>query len=66
MIDREYNKLAFVCDNCGDGLVTGEGTWIGAKSVFTKQGWKAVSDGEGGFQHYCPDCGGGNLNRGRD
>lgn len=57
--DRQYKKVVFICDGCGDTLETGVGDFREAVKVMRDERWEA-RPGTGrnaAWEHYCPTCG---------
>ena len=55
MIDRQFGKVVYECDNCGDGLDTEEREFEDALSVFRAAGWLAEKVGRE-WVHTCGKC----------
>jgi hypothetical protein len=57
MIVRQYGKIIFECDECGDTFESNtrefDEAWENAKD----EGWRAYKE-DGEWCHSCPDCGG--------
>jgi hypothetical protein len=67
MIDRIKGRIAFICDECQDGLETDEYELPEATKVMKEQGWRNVPVTAGVHPHpklksgakfinYCPNC----------
>jgi hypothetical protein len=56
-IDRVKGKIAFTCDDCGDGYETGSSDFYEALDEAKSEGWAAVKDNDTGeWKHFCKDC----------
>jgi hypothetical protein len=54
-IDRQYGKINFECDNCGDTIETESKDFDEAMSAMRADGWRSVRD-DGAWKHYCKEC----------
>jgi len=55
MMDRQYGKIVFECDDCGDVLNTHESDLEAANERRRAEGWRATSV-DGVWLHYCKEC----------
>jgi len=55
MLDREYGKIVFECDECGAAYHTDSRDFDDAWSDAKDDGWLAYKEG-GSWCHSCPDC----------
>lgn len=55
MIDRQYGKVTFECDSCGELLETDESDWTDAQAHFRSAGWLAQKVGQE-WLHTCDTC----------
>lgn len=54
---RDYGKVIFVCDSCGDELLTGYTHVDAAEKMLAPSGWaKVKSVYKGPAEHYCSHC----------
>ena len=55
MLDRQFGKIIFVCDDCDDTLCTDENEFEPARQAFRDAGWKAELVGRE-WVHLCGAC----------
>lgn len=61
-IERQYNKIIFVCDvdrsgGCEGQIETGESDFTAAYDMAREEGWGAVpANGGKGWIHHCGKC----------
>lgn len=56
MIDKQYGKYVFICDDCDDFLDTDERDFRLAVSVAKSSNWLITKDDDDEWQHICPRC----------
>lgn len=56
-VDRQYGKVVFTCDECGDDLETGEGDFLAALQFMKEEGWQTVRNADDTeWVHICNEC----------
>lgn len=56
MLDRQYGKLVYECDSCGDTLETEAREFPEADEIRRSNDWKVRKIGRD-WIHGCPKCG---------
>lgn len=52
-IDRQYGKVIFICDECGDYNETDKGNFQDALDVLKKDDWLTIKEDDE-WLHICP------------
>jgi len=57
MIERQRNERTLMCDQCDDDFETvDEDDFTGMIGRARNAGWTIISNGDGGWVHYCSTC----------
>lgn len=56
MIDKQYGKLIFICDECDESLETDTKLFAEADALRKEEGWIATKSRSGNWTHTCPMC----------
>lgn len=49
-------KIAFICDECSNGLETDTNNWDAAKEILRGEAWQTYKDDNEEWCHRCSDC----------
>lgn len=56
-IDRQHNKVIFICDECDDDFETGETNFFEALNRVKEEGWIVKrNDDDTEWLHICASC----------
>lgn len=55
MIERQHNKVIFICDLCEDDLDTDRSDFGEANAIRKDEGWHALQVKDD-WEHRCPSC----------
>lgn len=56
-IDKQHNKVIFICDDCGDDFETDETNFFEALKRVKEEGWLITrNDSDTDWLHVCKGC----------
>lgn len=56
MIERQYGKIIFICDSCGDSLETDTKDFEEARQRGRDAGIRTFKSRSGAWMNYCSEC----------